>query len=71
VARGVARISPLDLKTSQQIRLQRLARDAVFKADHGQLVVPLPRGSEPAAFLVDLLARLVPSEEPAVASTSP
>jgi len=71
VARGVARISPLVLRTSQQIRLQRLVRDAVFKADQGQLVVTLPRGSEPAAFLVDLLARLVPEEEPAVASAPP
>jgi len=71
VARGVARISPLELRTSQQIRLQRLSRDAVFKADQGQLVAPLPRGSEPAGFLVELLTRLVPDEEPAVASTSP
>src|SRR5439155_22674294 len=66
VARGVARISPLVLRTSQQIRLQRLVRDAVFKADQGQLVVPLPRDSEAVSFLVDLLARLVPDEEPAV-----
>jgi transcription-repair coupling factor (superfamily II helicase) len=71
VAKGVARISPLALRTSQQIRLQRLAHDAVFKEDQGQLVVPVPRGPEPAAFLVDLLARLVPADDPALASTSP
>ena len=37
-ARLTARISPLQLATSQQIRLERLSKGAVYKEDLGQLV---------------------------------
>jgi hypothetical protein len=60
-----ARLSPVGLKSSQQIRLKRMVPKAVWKEDAGQLVVPLPRGSDPAADLAALLAQLVPPVESA------
>ncbi len=62
-----ARLSPLQLKASQRVRLSRLVPKAVFKEDIGQLVIPLPRGSDPAVDLVALLAQLAPP----VASAAP
>ncbi|MDQ3146178.1 MAG: transcription-repair coupling factor, partial [Actinomycetota bacterium] len=62
-----ARAAPLSLRASAAIRLRRLARDAVYKDDLGQLVVPLRKGVDVAATLTGLLSELVPSEE-AVAS---
>jgi transcription-repair coupling factor (superfamily II helicase) len=58
------RLGPLQLKTSQQLRLQRLHPKSVHKAD-GQVVLPVPpkvRGNEVATWLVDLLIELVPPE---------
>jgi transcription-repair coupling factor (superfamily II helicase) len=60
-----ARLSPVSLKSSQQIRLKRLVPKAVWKEDVAQLVVPLPRGSDPAADLAALLAELAPPVESA------
>jgi transcription-repair coupling factor (superfamily II helicase) len=71
VARDVARLSPLALKTSQQIRLQRLSKEAVYKEDIEQLVVPLRRGADPAEALLTLLGALVPEEAPPVLSAAP
>ena len=62
-----ARLAPLELKASQRVRLTRLVPKAVFKEDIGQLVVPLPRGSDPAEDLAHLLAQLAPP----VASAAP
>jgi transcription-repair coupling factor (superfamily II helicase) len=55
-----ARLSPLELKASQRVRLTRLAPKAVFKEDIGQLVLPLPRRSDPAEDLAHLLGQLAP-----------
>src|SRR5437588_2400535 len=73
VAKGTARLSPVRLKTSEQIRLQRLSRTAVYKEDVGQLVVPLARAVNPAQALVTLLQELVQTVEAAqpVASAVP
>ena len=62
VARDVARISPLALRASQTIRLQRLYPKAVYKEDLGQLVLPLPRGAQAAAYIRELLGALIPDE---------
>jgi transcription-repair coupling factor (superfamily II helicase) len=59
---ATARLSPLALKTSARIRLQRLWPKAIYKEDIGQIVLPLPRGADPAAVLAELLAGLVPTE---------
>jgi transcription-repair coupling factor (superfamily II helicase) len=68
VAKNVARILPLRLKTSQTMRLARLAKGAVYKEDLAQVVVPLRPGTDPAPFLVDLLRQLVDQQ---VASPPP
>ena len=57
-----ARLAPLELKTSETMRLRRLARQSIYKEDAGQVVVPLPRGADPASFLVDFLQQLRPIE---------
>jgi transcription-repair coupling factor (superfamily II helicase) len=57
-----ARLAPLHLRASEVMRLRRLARDAIYKEEAGQLVVPLRRGEEPATRLVALLTELVPAE---------
>jgi transcription-repair coupling factor (superfamily II helicase) len=62
-----ARLAPLTLKASQRVRLNRIAPKAVFKEDSRQLVMPLPRGSDPAGDLSALLAQLAPP----VASAAP
>ncbi|MFI5046455.1 MAG: transcription-repair coupling factor [Acidimicrobiia bacterium] len=62
VQRGTARITGLDLRESQKVRLRRLVPKAVAKND-GEVVVPLaaaPR--EVASTLVDLLDELIPPE---------
>jgi hypothetical protein len=68
VARDIARISPLRLKTSQMVRLGRRWPKAIYKEDIAQLVFPLtlsgPRASkpDPADLLVAVLQELVPPE---------
>jgi transcription-repair coupling factor (superfamily II helicase) len=54
-----ARMAPIELKLSQTTRLRRLSRDAIYKEDARQLVVPIPRRKEPAEFLVGFLRELV------------
>jgi transcription-repair coupling factor (superfamily II helicase) len=55
-----ARLSPLTLKVSEETRLRRLARDAKYKEDVDQVVVPVPRDADPAEFLVTFLRQLIP-----------
>jgi transcription-repair coupling factor (superfamily II helicase) len=57
-----ARLAPLELKLSQTTRLRRLARDAIYKEDARQLVVPIPRRRDPGEFLVQFLRDLVPDQ---------
>jgi transcription-repair coupling factor (superfamily II helicase) len=56
-----ARLAPLVLKTSEAMRLRRLSRDAIYKEDQQQLVLPLKRNADPAAQLVGFLRELVPA----------
>jgi transcription-repair coupling factor (superfamily II helicase) len=62
IAAGQARLGPIELKLSQSTRLRRLSREAKWKEDARQLVVPLPRGVEPASFLVGFLLELIPPD---------
>ena len=57
---STARLSPLPLKTSQQIRLKRLHPKAVYKEAEQLLIVPVPALLHPADALVDLLRDLDP-----------
>src|SRR4051812_10481684 len=52
---STARLAPLALKTSQQIRLKRLHPTAVYKEAEQLLVVKVPYNQHPAAWLVELL----------------
>ncbi|CAA9246637.1 MAG: Transcription-repair coupling factor [uncultured Acidimicrobiales bacterium] len=81
VAKGAAggivgptvRISPLQLRTSQQLRLRRLHPKAVWKEEVGQLVVPVPKkveGLDLVTWIVDLLRTLVPVEAEVLAASS-
>jgi transcription-repair coupling factor (superfamily II helicase) len=56
------RMLPLALKASQRVRLSRLWPKAIYKEDTGQIVLPLPRGAEPAGDLAEVLRQLVPVE---------
>jgi transcription-repair coupling factor (superfamily II helicase) len=62
VAAGALRMNGLALRTSETIRLGRLFRAAVYKADLEQLQLPLPRGAEPATFAVQSLRTLRPPD---------
>ena len=64
VARNVIRMSPVVLKLSAQIRLQRLSRDAVYKEDLNQLVVPVVRGADPVTAVLALIGQLFPPDQP-------
>jgi transcription-repair coupling factor (superfamily II helicase) len=68
IASEQARIGPIELKVSETMRLRRLARDAIYKEDQRQLVVPIRRGTDPAPFLVGFLRELIPPVADPVAS---
>jgi transcription-repair coupling factor (superfamily II helicase) len=56
-----ARLAPIELKTSEEMRLRRLNRDALLKEDQKQLVIPIKRGADPAEYLVGFLRQLIPA----------
>ena len=56
-------MAPLRLRASEVMRLRRLARNAIYKEDAGQLVVPIKKGEDVAARLVALLSELIPEPE--------
>jgi transcription-repair coupling factor (superfamily II helicase) len=62
---NAARLAPMRLKVSEDMRLKRLARTAILKDDTDQLVVPIARGATPARFLVGFLRELIPPDGPA------
>ncbi len=64
----VARLSPVRLRPSGALRLRRLHREAIYREELGQLVVPLAQGGEVATVLTGLLGALLPEQAPAVAS---
>ena len=60
ISSNQARLGPIQLKTSEAMRLRRLSRDALYKDDQKQLVVPIKKGVDPATFLVSFLRELIP-----------
>jgi transcription-repair coupling factor (superfamily II helicase) len=62
-APSTARLSPVSLKTSQQIRLKRLHPKAVYKEADQLLILPLPPKANPAELLVAQLAELLPPDQ--------
>ncbi len=63
-----AKLSPIDLKASESMRLRRLSRQAMHKESQRQLVVPIPRGSVPSEFLLGFLNELIPPAAPSSSS---
>ena len=61
IGRNEARLAPLELKLSETMRLRRLSRNAKYKEEQGQVVVPLPPKVEPSEYLVRFLRDLVPA----------
>ncbi len=59
----VARLSPVELPASAQVRLRRLAPGAVYREQFHQLVVPLEGKDQPAEVLRDLVVQLLPPPE--------
>ncbi len=59
----IARVSPVRLAASAEVRLRRLAPGATYKEELAQLVVPLTGSARPAEALRDLLVQLVPPPE--------
>jgi transcription-repair coupling factor (superfamily II helicase) len=58
----VARITGIKLAASAEARLHRLARDASYREQLGQLVVPITEPARAARQLRELLDALVPDE---------
>lgn len=58
----VAKISPVVLVASAQVRLRRLASGASYREELHQLVVPLSTRARPADALRELLSALFPAE---------
>jgi hypothetical protein len=56
-----ARLAPLALRTSEIMRLKRLARDAIYKEDQARVVLPLRRNLDPATQVVAFLRELIPA----------
>ena len=57
------RLGPVELRTSETLRLRRLARDALYKEPVHQLFLPLRRGQDPTTYLLDVLPQLFPVGE--------
>jgi transcription-repair coupling factor (superfamily II helicase) len=60
-----ARMSPVKLKVSEEVRLKRLVPRGLYKADMGQLVIPVKGGRGVATELVDILSNLFPAKQAA------
>jgi transcription-repair coupling factor (superfamily II helicase) len=60
-----ARMSPVKLKVSEEVRLKRLVPRGLYKADMGQLVIPVKGGRGVATELVDILSSLFPTKQAA------
>jgi transcription-repair coupling factor (superfamily II helicase) len=64
-ATWVARVSPIELKVSEEVRLKRLLPKAIYKKDLGQLIIPVKGGRGVATEVVEVLQKMFPPPEPA------
>ena len=55
-----ARMSPVELKTSQEIRLQRLSRTAIYKQKDQLIILPMKPKTDSVEFLLAFLGELYP-----------
>ena len=65
--RPVARVEPVVLPASAQVRLRRLVPGGSYKEEGSQLLVPLPEGGDAADAVRALLEELLPPTDAGVA----
>ncbi len=72
-AQPVARVFPVHLAASAEVRLRRLVPGATYRDDLAQLLIPIRPGGLPADVLRQLLEDLMPPQDipPAAADTHP
>jgi transcription-repair coupling factor (superfamily II helicase) len=58
----IVRLSPLELKVSQEVRLARLVDEAVYKVEAKQLQLPVRRPGELVEGLLTFLRQLIPPD---------
>jgi len=58
----IVRLSPVALKVSQEVRLKRLVKQAVYKPDSGQLQLPVMKAGQLVEGVVSLLRTVIPPE---------
>ncbi|MDE0217542.1 MAG: transcription-repair coupling factor [bacterium] len=66
----VARLSPVELRASRKVRLERLYPKAAYQEAAGLLVLPVKSAAEAAVSVIAALRDLVPEEQPAEAAAS-
>ncbi len=66
----VARLSPVTLPASAQVRLRRLVPGATYREQLHQLVVPLTGEGQPAESLLSLVAALLPPPDDSAAAVA-
>jgi len=59
---AIATPSPLELKVSQEVRLSRLVKDAVYKSEAKQLQLPVRKAAELVDGLILFLQQLIPPD---------
>jgi transcription-repair coupling factor (superfamily II helicase) len=59
----VARVAPVHLAASAEVRLRRLVPGAVYREDQSQLLIPIRPGDLPADVLRRLLEELIPADD--------
>jgi transcription-repair coupling factor (superfamily II helicase) len=59
----VARVVPVRLAASAEVRLRRLVPGAVYREDQSQLLIPIRSGELPADVLRQLLEELIPPDD--------
>ncbi len=66
----VARLSPVELRASRRVRLERLYPSATYQEAAGLLVLPIKSAADAVESLIAALRDLVPEEQPAPAAAS-
>ncbi|WP_419923792.1 transcription-repair coupling factor [Candidatus Poriferisocius sp.] len=66
----VARLSPVELRASRRVRLERLYPKATFQETAGLLVLPIESAAAAAGAIIAALRDLAPEEQPAKAAAS-
>ena len=66
--RPTVRLSPVTLPASAQVRLRRVAPDATYREDLGQLLVPVAEGVHAAEAVRRILDELIPLADSVAAS---